>query len=99
KAIGGLSKVVGEKMDHKGLIWGMYVHPEYRGNGAADLIMSQLVDAARGNFRQVILTLAADNAGAKRFYERHSFSVYGIEPDAIRRDDGFVDEALMWRLL
>lgn len=98
-AIGGLSRVVGEKLDHKGLIWGMYVHPDLRGTGAADAIMDALVDAAKGVVRQLQLTLAADNAGAQRFYERHLFKTYAIEPDALHRADGFADEALMWRLL
>jgi ribosomal protein S18 acetylase RimI-like enzyme len=99
KAIGGLSPFVGEKLDHKGLIWGMYVHPDFRGTGAADLIMNALVDAAQGLVRQLQLTLAADNVEAKRFYERHLFKLYAIEPDALHRTDGFADEALMWRLL
>lgn len=99
KAIGGLNRFVGEKLDHKGLIWGMYVHPDLRGTGAADAIMDALVDAARGVLRQLQLTLAADNVGAQRFYERHLFKTYAIEPDALNRGDGFADEALMWRLL
>lgn len=99
KAIGGLSRFVGEKLDHRGLIWGMYVHPDLRGTGAADAIMNALVEAARSVLRQLLLTLAADNVGAQRFYERHSFATYAIEPDAILRADGFADEALMWRLL
>ncbi len=99
KALGGLSRVVGEKMDHKGLIWGMYVHPDLRGCGAADLIMDALIASARGQLRQLILTLATDNVSAQRFYQRHGFALYGTEPDAIRRGDGFVAEALMWRPL
>ncbi|WP_397603917.1 GNAT family N-acetyltransferase [Sphingorhabdus sp.] len=99
KALGGLSRVVGEKMDHKGLIWGMYVHPDLRGSGAADLIMDALIATAQEHLRQLILTLAADNASAQRFYQRHGFALYGTEPDAIRRGDGFVGEALMWRPL
>jgi ribosomal protein S18 acetylase RimI-like enzyme len=99
KALGGLSRIVGEKMDHKGLIWGMYVHPDLRGSGAADLIMNALIAAGQEHLRQLILTLAADNASAQRFYQRHGFELYGVEPDAIRRGDGFVAEALMWRPL
>jgi ribosomal protein S18 acetylase RimI-like enzyme len=99
KALGGLSRVVGEKMDHKGLIWGMYVHPDLRGSGAADSIMYALIAAAQQHLRQLILTLAADNASAQRFYQRHGFELYGLEPDAIRRGDDFVAEALMWRPL
>jgi GNAT superfamily N-acetyltransferase len=99
KAIGGLSRFVGEKLDHKGLIWGMYVHPDLRGTGASDAIMNDIINAARGVLRQLQLTLAADNVTAKRFYERHLFKTYAIEPDALNRTDGFADEALMWRLL
>lgn len=99
KAIGGLNRFVGEKLDHKGLIWGMYVAPELRGAGAANLIMNALVEAGQGVVRQLQLTLAADNIAAQRFYERHGFKLYAIEPDALRRADGFADEALMWRLL
>ncbi len=99
KTLGGLSRVFGEKMEHKGLIWGMYVAPDLRGSGAADDIMQALVDTAKDQYRQLILTLAADNIAAQRFYERHHFTLYAVEPDAIRRDEGFVDESLMWRKL
>ena len=43
----------------------------------------------------VILTVAAENARARRLYERWGFSVYGIEPRAIKLEDGYLDEALM----
>ena len=97
--IGGLSRFVGEKLSHKGLIWGMYVAPEARGSGAADLIMTALLGHAQSRFRQVQLTVMADNARARRFYERHGFAVYGVEPDSVRRDGEVFAEALMWRRL
>lgn len=97
--IGGLSQIDGEKLRHKGLIWGMYVSPLARGTGAADKIMNALVGHALGKLRQLQLTVMADNQRARAFYERHGFTTYAVEPGSVRRSDEFADEALMQRLL
>ncbi len=96
--IGGFARIAGTKTEHKGLIWGMYVRPAARGTGAADHIMTTLLAHAATTVWQVQLTVVAANRRAVRFYERHGFESYGIEPSSIRMDDGsFIDEALMWR--
>jgi len=41
----------------------------------------------------------ADNARARRVYERHGYVLYAIEPESVRRDGEFADEALMWKRL
>jgi len=97
--VGGFSRFSGSKLLHKGLIWGMYVLPQARGAGAADDIMAALLDHARGEVRQVQLTVMADNARAIAFYERHGFERYGTEPESVLRGDVYADEALMWRRL
>ncbi len=97
--VGGFARLAGTKADHKGLIWGMYVRPEGRGRGIADAVMTALLDHARTVVRQVQLTVVAGNARAVAFYERHGFVRYGVEPDSIRGETGFADEALMWRKL
>jgi RimJ/RimL family protein N-acetyltransferase len=100
-AIGGLSHETRSKLAHKGLVWGMYTAPAARGTGAAARILDQLEAAARElGLRQLQLTLMADNARARRVYERHGYVLYAIEPDAVRRDDAnHVDDALMWKRL
>lgn len=45
--IGGFSRLVGARLDHKGLIWGMYVAPAARGSGVADRVMAALMERAR----------------------------------------------------
>jgi ribosomal protein S18 acetylase RimI-like enzyme len=97
--VGGLSRLVGEKLCHKGLIWGMYILPEARGGQASHLLLNALLDSARGYVRQVQLTLMASNRRAMAYYERHGFSVYGIEPASVMTPNGPADEALMWRLI
>ena len=99
-AIGGLSRETRAKLDHKGLIWGMYVAPEARGTGAADRLMEALVAAGRAlGLRQLQLTLMADNVRARRLYERHGFVVYATEPASVRFGETYADEALMWKML
>ncbi|NML94203.1 GNAT family N-acetyltransferase [Novosphingobium olei] len=99
-AVGGLTRFPGVKLDHKGLIWGMYAVPAARGTGAAARILDALEQAARAMpLRQLQLTLMADNLRARRLYERHGFELYAIEPDSVCREDGYADEALMWKRL
>lgn len=97
--VGGFTRLPGVKLQHKGLIWGMYVTPAARGTGAADAILAALVDHARGRVRQLQLTVMADNSRARAFYERYGFTLYAVEPASVRRGDSYDDEALMWRPL
>jgi RimJ/RimL family protein N-acetyltransferase len=94
--VGGFSRFAGEKLDHKGLIWGMYVRPPARGSGAADAILGSLIAHARTQVRVLQLTVMADNVRARAFYERHGFVVYATEPKAVRQGDEFRDEVAMW---
>ncbi len=94
--IGGLGRVQGAKLDHRALIWGMYVRADHRGTGVADQIMSMLMDHARGLVDSVVLTVVAGNPRARRFYERWGFVEYGTDPAVIRLPGGdHLDETLM----
>ncbi|MBV9109331.1 MAG: GNAT family N-acetyltransferase [Gemmatimonadetes bacterium] len=93
--IGGWTRFAGEKLCHKGLLWGMYVRPAARGSGAADEIVRAIVEDASREVRLLILTVAAHNPRARRLYERWGFEEYGAEPQAYRVGDAFVDEVLM----
>jgi ribosomal protein S18 acetylase RimI-like enzyme len=74
----------------------MYVRPAARGARVGDVLMDFLLAQARADgIEQMILTVAAENARARRLYERWGFSVYGTEPRAIKLHDGYLDELLM----
>jgi ribosomal protein S18 acetylase RimI-like enzyme len=96
-AIGGLGRFIGEKLQHKGLIWGMYIVPSARGGGVSDILMTGLLAAAKDYVSQLQLTLMASNDRARRYYERYGFTLYAIEPGSVMTPDGPADEALMWR--
>jgi ribosomal protein S18 acetylase RimI-like enzyme len=95
--IGGLSRFVGEKLQHKGLIWGMYIAPAERGGDVAKILMTGLLEAAKGYVTLLQLTLMASNERARRYYARYGFTLYAIEPQSVMTPDGPADEALMWR--
>ncbi|MBA2684014.1 MAG: GNAT family N-acetyltransferase [Gemmatimonadaceae bacterium] len=94
--VGGFGRFSGAKLSHKGLIWGMYVRSSARGSGASNAIMEGLIAHARSEVRQLQLTVMADNDRARRFYERHGFVAYGLEPQAVRQGDDYRDELSMW---
>ena len=97
--IGGWTRFAGEKLCHKGLLWGMYVRPQARGTGAADEIVRAVVEDARREVEMLLLTVAAPNARARRLYERWGFEAYGTEPAAVKAGDVYVDEVLMAKRL
>jgi RimJ/RimL family protein N-acetyltransferase len=97
--IGGSTRFAGEKLRHKGLLWGMYVRPAARGSGAADGIVRAIVEDASREVRLLLLTVAAHNPRARRLYERWGFAEYGVEPQSYRAGDVFVDEVLMVKQL
>jgi RimJ/RimL family protein N-acetyltransferase len=95
-----LAREMRARLRHKMVLHGMYVTPAARGRGVADGIIERLLDHARAEgIVLVVLTVMADNARARRVYERHGFAVYGIEPKAVRLGDEYLDEALMAKTL
>ena len=93
--IAGLTRHGGVKISHKALLWGMYLRGEYRGQGGADMLMSAILDHARGRVEIVTLTAMSDNPRALAFYRRWGFVAYGVEPAAVKYEEGYFDETLM----
>jgi RimJ/RimL family protein N-acetyltransferase len=95
--IGGITREARDKLDHKALLWGMFVSPDAAGRGIGQAIVAALIAEAQGFVRSLHLTLVANNTRARALYERCGFTVYGQEPQSVRQGDEFVDELLMWR--
>ena len=93
--IAGLTRHGGVKISHKALLWGMYLRAEFRGRGGADMLMSAILDHARGRVEIVTLTAMSDNPRALAFYRRWGFAAYGVEPAAVKYEGGYFDETLM----
>lgn len=78
----------------------MWVSPEVRGSGCADLLVSAVVEAVRAESAPyIVLWVAAGNSRARAFYLRAGFAPTGIW-QLYQRDDGssFDDEKLLMSL-
>ena len=84
------------KTNHHGNIFGVYVRPGYRSHGLGGKLVNRCIQWAReNNIKTVYIAAAATNTAAVRCYTRCGFSVYGLQPMAVRVDGIYHDELLM----
>lgn len=83
-----------KKTGHQAQIWGVMVHPAWRGRGIAQALMQEIVQFARRipRVEQVELSVATENAAAIRLYQSFGFQTWGEEKKALKLDDQYVDE-------
>ncbi|MBO1112598.1 GNAT family N-acetyltransferase [Bordetella petrii] len=83
------------KMRHKGIIVGVYVHPDARGLGMGQALIRGLIAHAGGRLDTLLISAEASNTPARRLYQKLGFKEYGREPRAMKIDGRFYDEVLM----
>ena len=93
----GFFRRQGEKVCHRGEIWGVYVSIQHRAKGIGRALLEELVRQLRSQpgLEQVALGVSAGNIPARRLYEALGFEVYGCEARAVKVGDAYVDENLM----
>jgi ribosomal protein S18 acetylase RimI-like enzyme len=94
-AIAGFAIQEGQKRDHKGLLWGMYVRPGARGIGVGRRLVEAVLDLARQRVELIQLTVVQDNEQARRLYASLGFLDYGLEKNALKQNGRYYDEVLM----
>ncbi len=87
------------RIAHKGLLWGMYVTEAARGTGLAERIIEAVVEHARGQVEQILISVITDNERARRFYQRMGFEAYGLERRALKIGKQYYDEEFRVRFL
>ena len=87
----------GAKVRHRGVIWGVYVQPEWRKHGVGQLLLSEVLRLARtiAGLEQMLLSVGTDQAAARRLYASLGFEAYGRDVHALKLGDSYVDEELM----
>jgi ribosomal protein S18 acetylase RimI-like enzyme len=90
----GFARNLREKSRHKGLIWGVFVQPEWRNQGVARAMLAELIERVKANpgVEKINLTVSADQTAAKRLYRSMGFEVSGQEKHALKVDGQYVDE-------
>ena len=83
------------KLCHKGIIWGMFVLPNYRGRGIGKELMREAIVRAgeMEKIEQLNLCVVSENVAAKNLYLSLGFQVFGYEKNAMKTNDGrYIDE-------
>lgn len=91
----GFYSLKSSKTSHRGVVWGMYTRPEYRGQGVASALIQEIIKHAKTRVTQLHLTCVTSNFEAMTFYQKQGFKIYGTEPCALKIGDAFFDEYLM----
>lgn len=92
-----LTRETSEKMQHKAIVWGVYVSPVVRRQGIGHIILQELIKQASqlAGLEQVHVGIVASNKKAHQLYTSLGFQSYGIAPRAMRQDNIYLDEELM----
>ena len=85
----------GLKRRHKGLLWGVYVRPPWRGRGFARALVRRVIEHARDHVVLLEASVTVGNDGARRIYLELGFRPYGLELAALRVGDVDFDEELL----
>jgi RimJ/RimL family protein N-acetyltransferase len=94
--IAGLKREPFTQLRHKGVLWGVFVHPLYRNVGVArELLGAALMHARRMHLQQVHLRVNTENHRARRLYVTSGFSGYGVERRAMCVNGRYFDEEHM----
>ena len=91
--LAGLSREPRAKNRHKASVFGMYVAPEHGRRGVGAALLRRVIEAARSQpgLEQLVLTVTDTNVAARTLYENLGFRSFGVEPRAIRVNDGVND--------
>ena len=85
------------KNRHKAVVIGMYVAPEFAGQGFGRDLTVTLLDFARNSpLELLVLTVTRGNDGAERVYLKAGFKSFGIEPRAIKVHNQYFDKNHMF---
>jgi RimJ/RimL family protein N-acetyltransferase len=83
------------KARHKGVMWGVFVEPDWRGRSIAKALVRRVIDHASQHVIMLEAAVGLRNEGARRTYHALGFKPYGIQRKALRVGDQFHDEELL----
>lgn len=89
----------GSKMNHKAILWGMYVRPKARNAGLGSRLIEAILKHSVERVEQLQLNVVSENKAALRLYKNAGFVEYGREAKALKQDGHYYDETLMVKFL
>jgi len=87
----------GLKLNHKGMVTGVYVSSQYRGRGIAKDLIKEILSRGKDieGLKQINLSVVSTNSVAVKLYKGLGFETYGIEKNALIYNGQGYDEKLM----
>ncbi|MBD0259210.1 MAG: GNAT family N-acetyltransferase [Cytophagales bacterium] len=85
------------KLRHKGLLFRMYVDPQFRGKGVGRALIEALRGRVEtlGDVEQINLTVVSNNPVAKKLYEQFGFVSFAVEKNALKWKGRYYTEEQM----
>ncbi len=84
------------KSRHKLNLWGMYVAPEFRGQGVGHGLVKEAIAWASSTDAKTIGLSVSSESTAVRLYQRLGFQIWGTEPRARIHEGQVMDEHQMY---
>ena len=81
-----------EKQRHKGVLWGVYVQPAFRGRGISRGLVEAVIEQARQGLAILQTSVVVGNDVARNTYISCGFVVTGLEPKALSVNGVFLDQ-------
>ncbi len=97
----GLYREKGARIQHKGVVWGVYVAPEARGHQFAFQLISLLLEhASAAGLEQAMLSTNLASASTVALYQSLGFEPWGVEKRIMKLADGsYIDDVVMTKYL
>jgi ribosomal protein S18 acetylase RimI-like enzyme len=95
--VSGFYQQSGSKLDHKGVLWGMYVSPKARNLSAGRKLVQAVIEHAQDFVDLITLTVATENEAAVALYTTMGFQVFGTEARALKIGTEYLSETFMIR--
>ena len=97
----GFYRKTGEKEEHRGHIWGMYVRSDEQGKGFGKALLADAIERANSlpGLGQIELCVVTRNHTARNLYASLGFASCGIDPRALFVDGEYLDEERMVLIL
>jgi RimJ/RimL family protein N-acetyltransferase len=90
----GFARETRIKRRHRGMIWGMYVTPPWRGKSVGRELLGEAIRLAKQlpGLSRIQLSVSETTPGAQRLYEKLGFQPFGLEPQALMVNGRCFDE-------
>ncbi|QND53661.1 GNAT family N-acetyltransferase [Phyllobacterium sp. 628] len=91
----GFATTTKTKQKHKGVLWGVFVHSDWRGHDLGRQLTLAVIEHARQYVDTLHATVMAANLPARKLYLGLGFEIFGFEKDALRIGGQSFDDELL----